>query len=154
MAKKDILGESRKHKKPGNDAAKNLENEMAKRQYSDKLQLAKAMVKKGFVTDLNKIMTRVRKRGGVAVRTPLGITSRPHVIEIGHELSRRKNVSISYLLNALGVLEYHKAYISRLRRGGAPVQNDLVNRLHEWCQKVLAYALKLETKLGIRRLRK
>ena len=154
MAKKDILGESRKHKQPGDNAARNLENELAKRQYSAKLQLAKAMVKKGFVTDINTLMTTIRRRGGVAVRTPFGYTSRPHIVEIGQSLARRKNISISYLINAKGVLEYHRAYYRKLKRGGTKAQIDLVNRLHEWCEKVLVYALMLETKLGIRHLRR
>ena len=153
MAKRSVLGKSRTHDKPGTDAAKLLENEMARREYTGKLYLAKVMVSKGVLSDVGKVMTKVRRTGGIAIRTPFGYTSRPHVIEVGIELARRKNTAMAYLINAKGILDYHRKYFrSNLRHGTTGPQNDIIARLCVWCDRTLKYSLALEKKLGLRHL--
>lgn len=153
MARRSVVGKSRTHDKPGSDAAKLLENDMARRQYTAKGQLAKAMVSRGLLTDISKITTKVRRTGGVAIRTPFGYTSRPHVIEVGAEVARRKRIVLSYLINTKGTLAYFKKYFrSNLQYGATGPQNNIIARVCLWCERTLKYALALEKKLGLYRI--
>jgi len=153
MAKRNVLGKSRTHENPGMDEAKLLENEMARRECTAKLQLAKVMVSKGILFDVGKVMTKVRRTGGIAVRTPFGYTSRPHVLEVGAEMSRRKNTAMAYLINSKGILAYYKKYFrANLRHGATGTQNDIIARICLWCDRTLKYALALEKKLGLQHL--
>ena len=154
MARRSVVGKSRTHANPGSDDAKCLENVMARKQHTDKAQLAKIMVSKGSLTDISKTMTKVRRTGGVAIRTPIGYTSRPHIIEIGAEMVRRKRIVLSYLSNTKGILAYFKKYFkSNLQYGATGSQNDVIARVCLWCERTLKHALALEKKLGLSNIR-
>lgn len=155
MKVKEIVGSPRTHEDPGRAAFKQLENIMAKKKYHEKLELAEAMANKGFTRDIGRLLTAIRRKGGVAVYTSGGYyTSTPTLQELINDLIKTKNTIIGATLNRMGELRYYHEAITKLRRGGTSEQNEIARNLVDFFEKIGAYGLRMESKCGLRQFRK
>jgi hypothetical protein len=151
--RRKVIGEPRKHEEP-KSKWQHYENELAKRQYSDIVVAAVAIARKHRITvNPRTCATQIRKHRGVLVKTALGDTTTPNIVDIVSEYVKRRNRIMGSLTCTIGLMDHHTTFEKILEGGGTEEQVDAAKRLRAWFRKVIQYAEREGTKLGLRHLR-
>ena len=140
-------------KKPPATSVAALRRLLSNGNYYTKVQIAQYLSGSGFAADPSKVMTALRRAGGVVVigtrRQPPWYNGKPPANEAGADLRRARSIMISYSRNRQGLAAYARANWAGLAKKSHPQVMDWLDRECKFQEKALPFLLRLKKSLKL-----
>jgi hypothetical protein len=121
--------------------------------YYTKVQIAQHLANCGFAVDPSRVMTALRRAGGVVVpgtrRKPTWYNGQPPANEAAADLRRTRSIMISYPHNRQGLVDYVLQNWKKLSRKAHAQVMTWLGKECEFQKIALPFLRKLEKRLGL-----